>query len=150
MLKNVLRGIRTNRFNLLNFKQFSRRNELSIEIYPDQIIENVKATVNDKNESNFADIEAQILDNLNYFDADQYVDIVSILAYANKGTDNLWTILSNKIYDYELDIAQTYMLDEALLRCNKNEEFMEDPIARNTLVWEVKWPKGSKVFKKLL
>jgi hypothetical protein len=96
------------------------------------------------------EIESSLIENIHFFDADQFVDIVSLLAYADKGTEALWDILSRKIFDYELDMIQSYMLDEALEHCSKCDYFITDQIARDSLVWKIKWPRESEVFKKIL
>jgi hypothetical protein len=120
-------------------------------IYPDQIIDQIKSVLSTEHisDSKWVDTEAKLMENINFFDADQYVDTVSLIAYANQGTEALWDMLSRKIFDYELDIAQTYMLNEALKKCNKHEAFMTDNIARDNIVYDVKWPEQSKVFLSL-
>jgi hypothetical protein len=130
------------------FKNFSTK----ISIYPDQIIEGIKQTLSAEHisESKLLDLETKLMDNINFFDRDQFVDTVSLLAYANQGTEALWDMLSRKIFDYELDIAQTYMLNEAFKNCNKHDAFMTDNIARDNIVYDVKWPEQSRVFLSLL
>jgi len=128
-------------------KCFSTKNTC----YPDQIIETLKSTLSSQhvNDSKWSDLETKLIDNLNFFDRDQFVDTVSLLSYANQGTEALWDLLSRKIFDYELDIAQTYMLNEALKHTSKHEAFMTDNIARDNIVYDVKWPEQSRVFLSL-
>ncbi len=151
MFKNILKTgnkitKRHNFFNKLKFNSFSTN---QFDLYPDQVIEQVRTETNSSGNLS-TDLESNIMEHINFLDADQFVDMVSMLAYSNKGTEALWDILSRKVFDYELDLAQTFMLDEALMNCSKQEHFMEDQIARDSLVWETKWKKESKVFKQLL
>ncbi len=157
MFKNILQKntLLTKKFQLkklfsLQKNLFSTASVQGIDVYPDMIVNNLKTDVHKKNESEWVDVESSILENIHFFDADQFVDMVSILSYANKGSDLLWDSISRKIFDYEFDLAQTYMLDEALSQSGKGGHYIDDQIARDCLVWEVKWPNQSKVFKRLL
>lgn len=131
---------------ILNKKYFCIKS--SDFLYPDQIVSKLNKTLNDGGD--LTEVEAEILEKLNFFDADQFVDTVSLLAYANKGTEMLWDILSRKIYDYELDVAQTYMLTEVLNNCNKHDYFMMDELIRSNMTWDLKWPKAGKLFTEKL
>jgi len=143
MLKNFI--------NCLPKKSFCA--QIKVSLFPDQILDKLKfiLTSREESESKWLEIESNLMDNINFFDSDQFVDTVCLIAHSNKGTEALWDVLSRKIFDYELDLAQNYSLGEALKNCNKHEAFMADPIARNNLVWDLKWPQESKVFiEKLL
>lgn len=149
LIKNFKKfGILKSSINKCRLASFS--NTYTIDLYPDQIVDKLKTTIGKQNDDDLTTLEANILDNIHFFDADQFVDLVSILAMADKGTEGLWDILSRKVFDYDLDLIQTYMLDEALQHCNKQDFFMVDQIARDNLVWQVKWPKQSAVFKNKL
>ncbi len=118
-------------------------------LYPDQIISKLTRTLEEHRD--LTEVEAEIVERINFFDVDQFVDTVSLLARSEKGSEFLWDILSRKIYDYEVDVVQNYMLSEVLMKTSKHEAFMTDNISRNNLVWDIKWPKAGKVFvEKLL
>ena len=128
------------------------KNFSTSRVYPDQIVDHLKTVLSSEhvNDSKWLDIETKLFENINFFDADQFVDTVSLIAYADKGTESLWDMISRKIFDYDLDIPQTYMLNESLKKCHKYEYFFSDNIARNNIVYDVKWPVESKVFQTLL
>ncbi len=133
--------------NFLNRRLFSTAKENFL--FPDQVVHKLSNCVREEKE--LAEVEAEIFERINFFDADQFLDTVSLLAQANKGTEALWDMLSRKVFDYEFDIAQTFMLGEVLKNCNKHEAFMTDRLARDNLVWDLKWPKAGRTFvEKLL
>jgi hypothetical protein len=118
-------------------------------LYPDKIINKLSKTLEEHGD--LTEVESEIVEKINFFDVDQFVDTVSLLATENQGSEFLWDILSRKIYDYELDVAQSYILFEVLNLTLKHEIFMTDNLSRNNLVWDLKWPKAGKVFvEKLL
>jgi hypothetical protein len=106
-----------------------------IDIYPDTIITRLRDTAANKHAGDdaWASVEVDILEKINFFDSDQYVDTVCILADADKGTELLWDILSRKIYDYELDVPQSAFLVDSLNHTSKMDKAILDPIARNVL-----------------
>lgn len=143
----------TNRIvrNNLCFKCFSSNNKVAI--FPDTIVEQLKTMLskNEVNDSEWIEMEAKITENIHFFDRDQYVDTISLIADANKGTESLWGVLSRKIYDFDLDLAQTFFVNEVLRTSSKHDEMIADPIVRNNLVYDIKWPQASKLFvEKLL
>ena len=143
MFKSLIKNFK----GKLNSRQYFSTSQTFI--YPDQIISQLQSLV--KVGGDWSSMEAMIVERINFFDADQFVDTVSLLAEANQGSQFLWDILSRKVFDYELDVAQSYMLLEVLNNCTKHEYFMTDNMAINNLVWDLKWPKSGKVFvEKLL
>jgi hypothetical protein len=91
-----------------NLKYFSTSENLPYGFrYPDEIIQDLKIFFNNKNNQlNFYKIEESIVNNIHFFDADQFTDIVTILGKQNRGTPELWDLLNRKIYDYELNFVQ--------------------------------------------
>ncbi len=136
----------------LNIRKHFSTNSSKVSVFPDQIVDQLKTVLSQHeiSESNWAEMESTLIENIHFFDRDQYVDTVSLLAYANKGTEALWGLISRKIYDHELDLAQTYFLNEALKNCTKHDELIGDPISRNNLVWDIKWPAEGKLFTEKL
>ena len=149
MLKALMKN-RISRNNLC-LKCFSSNNKVAI--FPDTIVEQLKTMLskNEVNDSEWIEMEAKITENIHFFDRDQYVDTISLIADANKGTESLWGVLSRKIYDFDLDLAQSFFVNEVLRTSTKHDEMIADPIARNNLVYDIKWPQASKLFvEKLL
>lgn len=130
-------------------KYFSQKYSTGhIDIYPDEIIERLKTTK--FTDETWTQFEADVLEKIHFFDRDQYVDLVILTSRADRGTELLWDQLARKIYDYELDMAQTVYLAQALRTNTKIPHYILDPIFRNVITAKIKWPMGSEVFKKFI
>ena len=85
------------KFTKNNLKHFTQTNSF---LYPDQIIEKMKQG------ENLEDIEDKIITSLNFFDVDQYVDIVIYFSRHNLGTVDLWDCLERRAYNFEFNEIQ--------------------------------------------
>lgn len=88
--------------------------------FPDIILRDLKDYLNVKNNSNSLNpIENRIINNIHYFDSDQYTDLVTLLASHSKGTVDLWDLLNRKIGDYELNFIQATEIKNLILDSGK-------------------------------
>ena len=99
--------------------------------YPDNIVKNLRANINNINEEELKEIETDIVNKINFFDGDQWADVVILLARQDKGSDLLWDVLSRKVFDYELDYVQSEALLTALNHTYKCQEFVYDDLKKN-------------------
>jgi hypothetical protein len=103
-----------------------------VELFPDQIVEHVRTNVGKKQE--LSDIEATVINNIHFFDSDQFVDLYVTFAKADRGSDRLWDLLTRKVYDYEFDTCQRVALLDATEKCLKSGEdvymYLYQPILR--------------------
>ena len=99
--------------------------------YPDNIVKNLRTNLPNINEEDLKEIEVDIVNKINFFDADQYADVVILLARQDKGSDLLWDVLSRKIYDYEFDLIQSEALLTALNHTYKCQQFVYDDLKKN-------------------
>jgi hypothetical protein len=139
--------------NNFSFKYFSTVSSThTAEVFPNQIIEKLKSNKDLKNfdEESWTAMEANIVDTINFFDVDQYVDLVIMIAKADRGSQFLWDQLARRIYDYELDLIQTIELSDALGDCTKLDEVILDPLLNNTMVAQVKYENQLKALKNIL
>jgi hypothetical protein len=91
-----------------------------LDIFPDQIVDSLKSNINKKDFDKVqGDIEVDIINNIHFFDADQFVDIFVLLAQNDRGSQKLWELLSRKIYDYELNAAQNLHIMNSLSNTHK-------------------------------
>ena len=103
----------------------------TMDIFPDQIVNNLKSKVTKASEEELKEIETDIVNKINFFDSDQYADTVILLARANKGSDLLWDVLSRKVFDYNFDYIQSDAILVALNHTFKCRDFMMDPLKKN-------------------
>jgi len=106
------------------------------EVFPDEIVDHLKQLVNEKstNEHEWNELDYNITDKIHFFDADQYTDIVFLLCQHSQITDNLWDLLSRKVFDYELNEFQTIQLSEAFPKAEgKILDNAFTPIIRNLI-----------------
>jgi len=123
--------------NLKNLKKlnvlgkFSSHVNYAIDIFPDEIVNNLKVKVSNASEAELKEIETDIVNKIHFFDSDQYADTVILLARANKGSDLLWDVLSRKVFDYHFDYIQSDALLTALKHTYKCKEFIMEPLEKN-------------------
>lgn len=114
---------------------FSQCHAKEHEIYPNDIIDNLKHLVKEhsKDQSEWNDLDYQITDKIHFFDADQYTDIVYLLCKHSHVSDNLWDLLSRKIFDYDLNEFQTLQLFDSFTKL-KERKIVDNaytPLIRN-------------------
>lgn len=114
---------------------FSSKVNTSIEKLPDEILDNYRNIIKGgkMNDEIWKEFEVEIINNIHFLDADQFTDVVCLFGKADKGTFDLWELVSRKIFDYELDVVQSHELFEALDNTTKPEHFIYDPLFRNNL-----------------
>jgi hypothetical protein len=117
--------------NIKSLARFSTQANYTMDIFPDQIVNNLKAKVAKASEEELKEIEADIVNKINFFDSDQYADTVVLLARANKGSDLLWDVLSRKVFDFHFDYIQSDAILTALNHTFKCRDFMMDPLKKN-------------------
>jgi hypothetical protein len=120
--------------------------------YPDEIIVRIKDLIKKvvHEEDQWIEVQKEVVDKINFFDADQYVDTVCLFAYANKGTETFWDLLSKKIYDYDIDLPQTEAMKAALANTTRQDYQIYQPLIENSITHENKFPeKKWKLFKQL-
>lgn len=111
--------------------RFSTQANYTMDIFPDQILNNLKAKVAKATEEDLKELETDIVNKINFFDSDQYADTVILLARANKGSDLLWDVLSRKVFDYQFDYMQSDAILTALNHTYKCRDFIMDPLKKN-------------------
>jgi len=117
--------------NIESLARFSTQANYTMEVFPDQLVNNLKAKVAKASEEELKEIETEIVNKINLFDSDQYADTVILLARANKGSDLLWDVLSRKVFDYHFDYIQSDSILTALNHTLKCRDFMMDPLKKN-------------------
>lgn len=132
MLKNTFNSLR--KINLLG-RNLSKADFCSSTVrnnfYPDNIVRNLRQKISTIDEEELKDIETDIVNKIHFFDADQYADILILLARQNKGSDMLWDVLSRKVFDFEFDYIQSEALLTALNHTNKCEDYVYDDLNKN-------------------
>jgi hypothetical protein len=104
-------------------KQFKLTRALfctKLDIFPDQVVDNLRANMGNNFGKVQGDIEVDIINNIHFFDCDQFVDIFVLLAENDRGSEKLWELLNRKIYDYELNSAQRTHIMSSLRNTNKS------------------------------
>lgn len=146
-----LNNLNNNKFSFFGkFFTTKTQTNYTIDVFPDQIVSNLKSNINKFSEENLKEIETDIVNKINFFDSDQYADVVTILARADKGTDLLWDVLSRKVFDYEFDLIQTESLLTALNHTNKYDSALLDPLRKNMIRFHTgKDDKYSKLYRSL-
>lgn len=103
----------TNILNYLNICYFCNSSNLNNNYYgfkyPDQIIEDIKKYLSDEKKEikiKFSDLEEDIINNIHFFDVDQYTDVMTLLGKSKEGSLNLWNLLERKFFDYEYNYIQ--------------------------------------------
>ncbi len=99
--------------------------------YPDTIVQNFRKNIKSMDEEELKEIETDIVNKIHFFDADQYADVLILLARLDKGSDLLWEVLSRKIFDYEFDYIQSEALLTALNHTNKCYDYVYDDLKKN-------------------
>jgi hypothetical protein len=149
MLRTITKIKKINISNVKCLARFSTSQpNLSLDIFPDQIVSNLKAKIGKATDEDLKEIETDIVNKIHFFDSDQYADIVILLARANKGTDLLWDVLSRKVYDYELDYMQSDALLTALNHTYKCDDFLIDALKKNLYrFYANRTDKNSKLYR---
>ena len=73
--------------------------------YPDEIVSDLKKALSEK-QKDIYELESSIINNIHFFDSDQYTDIVTLLGKAHRGTPEIWDLLERKIYDFDISYIQ--------------------------------------------
>lgn len=124
--------------------------DFSIDVFPDQIVDNLGKVLENNNDAEWMKMESQILNKIHFFDRDQYCDVVTMIARADKGSEDFWDHLSKKIFDYELDIPQVESVIDSFTKTTKMEHFIFDPLLINRYVRKGKYPKELEQYRKLI
>ncbi len=127
---NPLFSLKKTKFFALRKFSFTSQTD---EVYPDEIICRLKELVEEKSDSSqeWNDIDYSITEKIHFFDADQYTDAVYLLSKHSNVSENLWELLSRKIFDYDLNIFQTVQLNKAIHNCDRLYYFSLTPLIRN-------------------
>lgn len=147
MLKKTISTLR--KLNFLN-KSIKANFSTSTQnnFYPDNIIKNLRTNINNFGEEDLKEIETDIVNKIHFFDADQYADVVILLARQDKGSDLLWDVLSRKVFDYEFDLIQSEALLTALNHTYKCQEYVFDDLKKNIYRYHFSQNEpSSKLFK---
>lgn len=111
----------------LNNSNSSINSGLSYE-YPDLIIKDLKEFLktsdkshssNSNNMHTLSSIENRVINNIHYFDSDQYADLVTLFGSNGKGTVDLWDLLNRKIGDYDLNFIQAREIKNCVIDSGK-------------------------------
>lgn len=129
MLNSLSSHLKT--FQRLKFCKFSTQANCSMDIFPDQILSNLKSNINKVTEEELKEIEMNIVNEIHFFDADQYADMLVLLARSNKGSELLWDVISRKVYDYHFDYIQSEAMINALKHTYKCHDFIFHPLRKN-------------------
>ena len=134
--------------NIKSLVRFSTQANYTMDVFPDQIVNNLISKVTKINEGELKEIETEIVNKINLFDCDQYADTVILLARANKGSDLLWDVLSRKVFDYHFDYIQSDAILTALNHTYKCRDFMMDPLKKNLyMLYAAKQSKVGKLYR---
>ncbi len=106
----MIKSIFNKKFILSRFFFCSKNNN-----FPDEIVESVRYNIKKNTiEDKLAELEIDIINNIHFFDSDQFTDLFVLLAENDKGTTKLWDLLSRKLYDFELNNDQRLHLIHAI------------------------------------
>lgn len=126
-MKSIFKVNQLKKYFSTHLNNSSINSGLSYE-YPDLIIKDLKEFLktNDKshgsnsnNTHSLSSIENRIINNIHYFDSDQYSDLVTLLGSSGKGTVDLWDLLNRKIGDYDLNFIQAREIKNCVIDCGK-------------------------------
>ena len=112
-IKNIFKrtlSINSNRIVFQNKCNFSSNISQHNFRFPDQIVSDLKAFFNSSeyNEnSDFVQLEEDITNNIHFFDAEQFTDLLTILGPMNRGSTTFWDLMERKIYDFDLNFVQS-------------------------------------------
>jgi hypothetical protein len=112
-------------------KNFCTLSNTKNNFYPDTIVQNLRNKINNIDEEELKEIETDIVNKIHFFDADQYADVLILLARLDKGSDLLWEVLSRKVFDYEFDYIQSEALLTALNHTDKCYDYVLDDLKKN-------------------
>lgn len=90
-------------------------------IYPDQLIESIKTIDNSDKLKNY---EGQIINMINWLDADQFTDVFIHYIKNDAGSYIFWDTLSRKMFDFKFDFVQLEHMKLASRNSTKPEEFI--------------------------
>ena len=90
-------------------------------IFPDEIISDLKKYFTSGNSSieEYTKIENEIINNIHFFDSEQFTDVISILGQNNRGSLDVWDLLIRKIYDYDFTLVQSKDIFNSLVSCDR-------------------------------
>ena len=91
--------------------------------FPDEILESVRNNIRRNSfEEIQAELEVEIINNIHFFDCDQFTDLFILFAENDKGTTKLWDLLSRKIYDFDFNDIQRLHLIYAINNTYKYDQ----------------------------
>lgn len=91
--------------------------------------------------------ETDIIENIHFFDADQFTDIVYLYGKNNTGSFDLWDLLSRKLFDYEFDTFQAEFLAIGFSSTQKAEPYIFTHVFRQLLKAEYTQSEKCKLIK---
>ena len=106
--------------------------------------------LNHDNKKEWYDHESDIIENIHFFDADQFTDIVFLYGKNDNGSHHLWELLSRKVFDHEFD---QYQAEYAYLGFNssqKAEPFVHTHLFRSLLKTQHETSKKAQALKERL
>ena len=106
--------------------------------------------LNHDNDQEWNDNETDIIENIHFFDADQFTDIVYLYGQNESGSHLLWELLSRKLFDYEFDQYQAEFLFLGFTQSRRAEHFVHTHLFRTFLKCQHNPSKKIKELKNLL
>lgn len=90
--------------------------------YPDEIVKDFKDCLNNKNNDlDIFQLEIDAINNIHFFDSEQFTDLVCLMGKHNRGTNELWDILNRKIFDFEdFNFVQAKEILNSNVECYKD------------------------------
>ncbi|MFM7853790.1 MAG: hypothetical protein ACKO96_18180, partial [Flammeovirgaceae bacterium] len=106
--------------------------------------------LNGVNTEEWNNYESEIIENIHFFDADQYTDIVYLYGKNNTGSYDLWDLLSRKLFDYDFDSYQAEFLAIGFTSTQKAEPYIFTHVFRELLKEDLTQSSKSRLIKEQL
>lgn len=103
--------------------------------FPDVVLSDLKTILNETSCLN--KIESDIIDNIHYFDCEQFCDLVCLFGDNKRGSADLWDLLERKIYDYDFNLIQLNDMYNANLTNPKTSENLRKFLVKQILKTEM-------------
>ncbi len=127
-------------------KKFNHQNIINSLPNPANIVLKLR-DLNGHKTQEWDNYELDIIENIHFFDADQFTDIVYLYGKNNTGSFDLWDLLSRKLFDYEFDTCQAEFLAIGFCGTQKAEPYIFTHVFRQLLKGDYMQSEKGKLIK---